>query len=148
MATLRNVIRTTLEGNAGLTALLTGGIYDASELPREGLTPTNTAAAFDANGRLKPTAILRWRGAAPTETEPIGEERRFVEIYVYQDQGYEVIDSAIALIKPLLHRQEFSADGLRFVSLRWAGDLGEMVADELQSASMNRSRYEVVVLRS
>ncbi len=147
MATLKDAVRTTLEGDATLSAILTGGVYDASEVERDGVTADNVQR--DANGRVKPFAVLRWRGSAPDFVLGTHEaERRYLEVWLYEDTGYTNIDAAERRIKTLLHRKTFAdTDNEGLAWARWVHDLGESSADELGGASASMSRYEIVLTR-
>ncbi len=92
MASLQDTIRLALEGDATLTAILTGGIFDASELDREGLSLGDVQ---DTNNKVKPCAVLRWRGSNPTgPTDRLNAEARFLEVYLYEDMGTVNIEAA------------------------------------------------------
>ncbi len=145
MASLQDTIRLALEGDATLTAILTGGIFDASELDREGLSLGDVQ---DTNNKVKPCAVLRWRGSNPTgPTDRLNAEARFLEVYLYEDMGTVNIEAARRRIKQLLHRQSFLATNFGLVWLRWAGDQGEFSADELGGASADMARFEVTLTR-
>lgn len=139
---IRTDIRETLEGDATLVAILTGGIYDASELPMDGLTPSSAPGAF-TGVRLNPCAVIRFRGS--NETEIIGSSRRrFMEIYFYQQVGMDQIDAAAARCRVLLHHaKQFTTDGGQVYYTTWVDSSGDMVADELDGAAMAFSRYYV-----
>lgn len=143
MASLPTVIRTTLEGTASLTALLTGGIYDAGELGRLGLTP-DTAGLYTGD-ILNPCAVIRWRGTSPFGPHFSPQsQRQFFEVYLYQDDGYATIDSALLIVKQTLHRTQYTADNKRLCWVNWAQDSGELMADELGFAALKTARFEVI----
>lgn len=139
--TIRDDLRQTLEADGTLTALLTGGIYDASELPQDGLTMR--IAQTDANGRLLPCAVIRFRDM--TETEIVGySRRRFFEIYAYQQRGMDAVDAALARCRALLHpHKQFTTDGGQVYYTTWVDEVGDLVADELDGAAMGRARYYI-----
>lgn len=148
MASIQTTLRTALEADATLVAILTGGIYDASELDKNGLD-INTSGLY-SNERLNPCAVLRWRGAAaygPHYTVDRRSERRFVEIYFYEEDGNANIDAAIRRVKLVLDRTQRTADNGGLWWCNWVSDFGESVADELHGAAMNFSRYEVIYTR-
>lgn len=147
MATLRDLTRTTIEndsGAGGAATLLTGGVWDASELDREGIDLNDVT---DPNGRIKPFLVIRWRTTIPFGPEVLPAESRFVEFYIYQHLGQATIDSVIARLKVLFHRKFFTATGFGLVHFLWAGDLGEQSDDQMAMAAMNRSRYQINDLR-
>lgn len=87
-------IKTALLADATLVGLLTGGIYnDVEEISRQ-----NTAAAFDATTKeIKPCALIKVPSEVPTGPYVRGVRTTFV-IYVYQRQGYGVIEPAMGYI--------------------------------------------------
>jgi hypothetical protein len=87
-----NDIKTALELDDALMALLTGGVFaDVEEINRQ-----NTPGAFDANMEIEPCILIK----EGTETK-LRPTRRGVQtpitIYFYQRSGFDVIDAAIAL---------------------------------------------------
>lgn len=144
MPTIQAALRQTLEAHSPLTALLTGGIFDAAELGRQGLRP-DTPNLYDGQV-LKPCAVIRWRGAA--EFRPhYAAEKRFFEIYFYEDDGHATIEDALRLTKKLLHRAQLEADNGGLWWVNWVSDSGEFTASEMGGASAIFSRYEVIYLR-
>jgi hypothetical protein len=146
MASLQDTIRLGLEADGSLTTILTGGIFDASELDREGLSLGDVQDP--TTKKVKPCAVLRWRGSSPTgPTDRLNAEARFLEVYLYEDMGTVNVEAAKRRLKQLLHRQSFLAANFGLVWLRWAGDFGEFSADELGGASADMARFEVTLTR-
>lgn len=148
MATLSTTIRQTLEADATLTAILTGGIFDAAELDKNGLNAS--ISGLYTNEQLNPCLVIRWRGAipyGPHYTADRRSERQFFELYFYEENGNANIDAAIRRCKLLLDRTQRTADNVGLCWVNWVNDMGEGVADELGGASMNFSRYEVMYTR-
>lgn len=144
MASIQTALRQTLEGHTPLTMILTGGIFDAGELGRQGLRP-DTAGLYNGQA-LNPCAVIRWRGAA--EFRPhFAAEKRYFEIYFYEDDGNLNIEEALRLTKNLLHRNQIEADNGGLWWVNWVSDFGEFTAPELGGAAANLSRYEVIYLR-
>lgn len=148
MAALRDTLRTTLEGDSTLMAILTGGVWDASELDRQGLSLADVAKQADGV-RIKPCALIRFRGANPTVQSDFipGIEHRFFDVLGYADAGYAIVDSALRRIKVLFDLKYFTSDNEGLTYVRWAGDLGEFVDDQLGGAAADRSRYQVILIR-
>lgn len=149
MTTLAATVKAIPEGDSTILAILTGGIYDAAELDRDGLTIRDMETARDATGRLKPCAVIRWRGSAPYGgMGTFIAERGACEIYYYQDQGYSQIEAAKARMKTLLHRKWIaSADYESLAWLNWVFDRGEFIAEELGNCPADMSRFEVITTR-
>lgn len=143
MATLEAATKTLLTGDATLMAILTGGLHDAADMDRDGWTLDNVERT--PTGRIKPFGVVRWGSDNPFG--PLGNYvagRRFLNLWLYEDTGLDNIRAAKRRAKTLLHRQYFSTDNEGLVRLKWAGNLGEGVADELGGASCERIRFEVI----
>lgn len=146
MATIQAAVRTLIESESQIINLLTGGVFDAAELGRVGLSP-NTPGLYDAASRLKPAAVIRWRGAAQYGPHFAGE-RRFFEIYIYEDDGNAIIEEVKRLLKNLLHRRMVTADGGGLWWINWISDFGEMFREtELGGAAADFCRFEVIYTR-
>jgi len=141
MTTLPETIRTTLEADSTLTTLLTGGIWDDSELLPDGLP--GESSVWTTEGRLKPVSVLRWGGDVPYGGLTTSG-RQFLEVWVYQDTEYDIIRAVLRRVKELLHRQSFDTDERSPVWSTWKGNLGETTAPELSDRPVNRSRVEFV----
>lgn len=108
---------TLLSADATLTAILAGGVYGFAASGLEGIrrggdSPTN--AAFDSNGYLKPCVLVRQRDNVPDgivsdDEEPLDSTVQVVELYFYQDRGYDAIDAAIVRARVVLRKAQASA---------------------------------------
>lgn len=96
--TLQSDVKTVLTANAPLMAILTGGVH----IDVEEINITNTPSAFDANGEIKPCALVK----LGTEFK-LTKTRRGVQtpivIYLYERQGYDNIDPAMVAVFDLLN---------------------------------------------
>lgn len=146
MATLRALVKSTLTSSASLTALLTGSIKDAQDLPLDGGGMTSAPKLAD-KVRIAPHGVIRWRNETAFSAETLGAENTSFEVYLYDDAGYTTIDSAIALIKALLHRLRFQVDDRQFVYINWLSNSGELTADEYQFAPVRFMRFQVITVR-
>lgn len=92
-----------LTANTALMAVLTGGVVVHGNLTPEGITRATVSTAFDANGVLKPIAVVRQRDLTPTfgvsdyDTYEFST-RRMVEVWLYQAIYYDQIDLAAPLV--------------------------------------------------
>lgn len=109
MATLREAVKTLLEGDSTLMSLLTGGVLDASDLSFDG-GGIDELPHVDESSLIKPCAIIRFQDSDQFGPLQVGGEVEAVEIYVYENSGYSIIEPAIKQIKTLLHRQRVIAD--------------------------------------
>lgn len=98
-----------LQADATLVALLTGGIYTSATAGPNGITRETVSAAFDADGYLRPTALVKQRNVVPTGDVldfdvKLESARQMVEVWLYSDQsvGYATLDTAAARVRTLL----------------------------------------------
>lgn len=105
MTSLSDDIKTALEADGALMALLTGGVFnDVEEISRQ-----NTAGAFDATTKeLKPCALIKHSTEAPSGPYLTSVRTTFV-IYFYQRQGYDVIEPAMGLTFAALNERRIGA---------------------------------------
>lgn len=154
MTTLKAAVKAYLQADTPLMSILTGGIYDADDFGRDGFNRDNAPNSFDATtDYLLPTAVLKWTPNYPYGPHYNGQ-RRFLEIYLYEHDGYLNIDLTIAQLTrqpsggpgtEFMHRKVFGAyDDVRFAGLMWNGNLGEATDDTIDNgASMNICRFLV-----
>jgi hypothetical protein len=141
MATLRATILATLQADATLAAILTGGVYG------EPISKGHTPDAFDGDkgGKLKPCAVLSFETSAPDGPIP-GCERQFFTVYFYEHRGYASIDAAQRRVKALLDRQgNIGLDEGLIYEFRHADDSRDLRDPELNDAPVRFSRYSAVV---
>lgn len=130
-----------------LMALLTGGVYEAGQLGVAGISRdvTATKPAFDAKGRLLPVAVVRQRDPVPDGAihEPdsqIYSAAQVVEIYLYQDTGYDKIDEALRRIYGLFQHRTLPGT----VAVEFANQLNRLRdSGALNSNPMARIDFQV-----
>ncbi len=147
MATLRNIIRTTLESDATLTALLTGGVFDATELDYTGEGASQAPVQTDGI-QIKAHAIIRWNESLPTGSQyRIGAEDEEFECHIYQDAGYDVIESAVNRINALLHDKYFNTDDRALAHVTRTYVSREVPAEELGYVPRKFMRFSTIHIR-
>lgn len=99
---LASEVKTVLEANASLMAILTGGIHaDVEEISRQ-----NTPSAFDAATKeIKPCALIKMPNETPAGPYPTSVRTTFV-IYLYQRSGYDQIAAAMVYVYGELNEQK------------------------------------------
>jgi hypothetical protein len=102
-----------LDSDAPLLAVLTGGIYAYGDTGLDGITRENTPDAFDANGWLQPCLLIKQRGQIPDgwvddEIEKLESTIQIVELWFYEDSGYEAIDAAMTRCYATLKGHSFA----------------------------------------
>ncbi|TXH53009.1 MAG: hypothetical protein E6Q97_14380 [Desulfurellales bacterium] len=141
-------MRSVLEADATLVALATGGIFSFTETGRLGINRTNTPAAFDSNGIIKPCVLLRLRSSTPDyvlqdDSNQYQSVREAVELWFYEDSGYSAIETMRSRCYALLHATQVTG----VFAIRWAGDIRNQIDFDL-NASVERSDYQVTTKRS
>ncbi len=136
--TVRAAIAAAMAADATVAALLSGGIYSGRQI-----TPGMDAPhPFDANGLVKPSALVRMETAAADG--PRGDfDRAFVVVFFYDAAGYGTIDAALDRTRQVLHGL-YLGGGAYEVS--HTDDVLEQYDDALL-AFMHRSRYEAARFR-
>jgi hypothetical protein len=104
-----NEVAAILNADVTLLALLTGGVHISATVGPLGITRDTVATAFDADGYLKPAALVRQRDIVPTGDvidydAKIESARQMVEVWLYADSGagYSTLDTAGARVRTLL----------------------------------------------
>ena len=131
-----------LQGDATLAGILTGGLYDGTEI--NDISRQATPAAYDQYSELLPCAIVKPETQAPAGPHPDGS-RLFVTVWFYQQSGSAAIDLARIRAYHTLHRTTLAgSDGLWDV--RHANDL---LGIEMQALDVPAimSRYVATVNR-
>ena len=123
---LSDSIKTALEDDDSLMTLLTGGIFNEVEE----ISKQNTAAAFDANGEIKPCALIKL--GVETKAGPHARSVRTpFRIYFYQRQGYDVIDPAMEIVFGLLNDQQI---GERVWNIEYGSEINQQRDQALDCA--------------
>jgi hypothetical protein len=129
--------RAKLVSDPTLASLLPGGIWDAAEITRQ-LTPT----AFDANGEIRPCALVKLETESSVDPYPTGS-RLFVLVLFYELSGYVTIDLAMERVYALLHRGKI---GSNVWEVDHTNDVLDL-KDPALNCSLAMSRYMFTRLR-
>lgn len=135
---MRATITATLEADATLMAILTGGVHDGVEISRQ-----DTPGAFDANEEIEPCALVKLTTEVPDGPHDAGAVQYF-NIFLYERSGFTNIDAARARIWTLLHKQKL---GSGTYEVAHADDVLDQEEPAL-GCSMARSRYMATRLRT
>lgn len=96
---LSDDVKSALEANAPLMAVLTGGIHnDVEEISRQ-----NTPTAFDENLELEPCALIKYGTEIPLTSGMKNSVQTPLTIYFYERSGYANIESAMGMAFDLLN---------------------------------------------
>lgn len=113
-------------GAGGFKTLLTGGVYAFVDTGRLGINRKGTPDAFDADGLLKPCAVVKARGAVPDggaddDGAQVASYRQVVEIWLYADgdDALTTIEAAQKRAFTVLHGKMIGSDK---VIAHWAGN--------------------------
>ncbi len=147
MASLQDATLAILSGDGTLAALLTGGFFEKSGgQGRLGMTLGDFVK--EANGvTIKPTGVLIW-GNEVVDPRLLDSMDQFVSFYLYEDSGYSTIRTAARRTILLLNRTFVTSDDESIALCRWAGNLGEVNAEELDGMPMNVVRFAVKMIRT
>lgn len=145
MASLREALLAYLEADPTLmdASHLPGGIYDASVLPKDGLSFADLPMT---DNKIDAFGIIRWRTSSPTE-HPDSTERKFLEIWLYDQRGYDRIDAAKHRLKQVLNRTIIGAEDVGAGMYHWAQDGSDTNAEEYDSAAASFVRFYVNIVR-
>lgn len=104
---------TRMTADSTLMAILTGGVYTSGGVGRLGITRESVPGAFDTGGYLRPCALVRQRALVPDGNVRDGMAQvasavQTVEVWLYQDTGYDQIDLAQARVYALFQGYQFS----------------------------------------
>lgn len=103
--TLSTEIKTVLEANTPLMALLTGGVFaDVEEISQQ-----KTPGAYDSNKEIKPCALIKVPNEVPAGPYQTSVRTTFV-IYVYQRSGYDKIEPAMGYIYASLNEKKIGTN--------------------------------------
>ncbi len=142
-------IQTLLEADGPIMALLTGGIYIKEEIGDTGITRTSAPGAFDADEWLLPSVFISERSRLPNFAiidyeEKLMAQTVVVELFVYQRDGYDIIDSAIDLIFDLLFGTRLTGT----LPMDWINLINRMTDEgPLAGASMARQDWVVPLVK-
>jgi hypothetical protein len=130
-----------MEADSALSLILTGGVYTAGAVGREGISRDTTPAAFDSNGYLRPCALVRQRTLTADNQVvdvTIASATLVLEIYIYEDSGFSSIDSALARLFTLFNQYQFSNS----FPVEWIGTINrERDGGSLMGASLARQEW-------
>lgn len=134
----RESLRLYLEGDATLSVILTGGIFDDEEMPADGGGMGSAPMSADGLDML-PFAVVVWKGAVPAEIVRYSQ-REFVEIWLYQERGYDALVSAQRRIQMML---DGWIDPVSHCGYFWAESKDNLPADEYDNAAAAMLRFYV-----
>lgn len=142
MSTMRELFKAVLTNDVTLSGLLSGGVFDASA-DREGIS-YDDAPKQAGTPLIAPFAVIRWRSNQEQAPIVLDAETRFVELWLYQNQGTDVIDSARARAIKLINRTILvGASDYKSALITHSGDTLDITADELNNASACVCRFQL-----
>jgi hypothetical protein len=146
----RGEIKTILEADGALLATATGGIWDWDETGRLGISRETTPDAYTSAGVIQPCLLVKSRGRLPDgqahdTSLQTASTREIVEIWFYQDEGYDSIDTMKARVFALLQDRQVPGT----FRCRWAGNpVQEQRDPAMGNISVEREDYQVTALRT
>jgi hypothetical protein len=99
---LSDDVKTAMQANTALMAVLTGGVFnDIEEISRQG-----TPGAFDVNSEIKPTALIKFGTEIPLRSGFGSALQTPLVIYFYQRTGYDKIEDAMDRTFDLVNKKK------------------------------------------
>ena len=119
--TIAASVEAILTADASLVTLLTGGIYTYQETKRLGLNKTTVPAAYDANGFIKPCALVKQRSRVPTSAikdagTQTTSEAAVIEAFLYSDGNDTPPETAANRVYVLLHDQIIAGGYMQLIN--------------------------------
>lgn len=150
MATLHDTVKSLLA--SATASVLTGGVFDANDTNDFDWGGWDWAKGqgLVSNMKLIPHGKLRWQdsNAFQSEHPALGAERENVELYIYDQLGYAVIDQAIPLAKAALHNKLVeNTDDRQLARVLMTFVSGEMMAEEYSNRPMKFMRFSITHIR-
>ena len=144
--TLQSDLIQMLSGDSILSAILTGGWWDAETLPRQGISMSNAPKSSDGVS-IAPFGVIRQRGMTDEGIRDLNAERGSVEFYIYADKGYALIEGAITRLKVLLHRGVLTSSDVSLAHFQFTFVSGELMADEIGNVPFKFCRFSLIIRR-
>ena len=146
MATLREAIINLLSADSTLSALLTGGVFNAEDFSFDG--GGSDEIPRQADGVLiDPFGIIRFGDSDKFGPRDVKGRMQNIEIYVYDNVGYTTIDAAIDRLDALLDQVRITADDRQLAYLEYAHDSKELDAPELEGVACRFIRFMNTYIR-
>lgn len=132
---------------ASVAATATGGIHTMDSTGRLGITRTTVPSAF-TSGIIKPCILVKQRETIllpdlHDTLPPLQSAKTVIELWFYQDSGYATIETMRNAVFPLLHGKQLDGAFQMF----WVGDVRNNYRDTAIDASVERSDYELYLIR-
>ena len=134
MTILRDTLRDILIADTALMGYLSGGLHTGLEISRQ-----NTPSAFNADGELRPCALLKMELESPIPPHWYSTRAMF-SVMLYQRFGYSIIEYARERVYVLLHRQRF---GSGMWEIHHTDDVND-TRDDAIDASLIICRFECI----
>lgn len=145
MPTLRETVKSTLEADATLMALLTGGVFDSQDFDFTGEGMRDAPKETDGVS-MAPHAVVHFGERSPNgNARKVRGKLENLEIYVYQDTGFDVIEGAIIRMCSLLEDKYLSTSDRALAHITEDSfTSGELAAEELGYCPSKFVRFFVV----
>jgi hypothetical protein len=137
------MVKTRLTSDSTLVSVAVGGVYAYTELNRIGITHETMDQVYDADGYAQPLIVIKARSPLPDsgisdDFEQITAQIQFMEFWMYQWEGYDIIDNLDNHIYRLLQGYIFPG----FWPCRWNYTTGPLIEEgSLRGSSLRRVDY-------
>lgn len=138
MANLADTIKAVLSNDATFASYATGGVYAEPEISRQ-----DTAAAFDANGEIKPCCLVKLATITQSGQNRYAN-RTFIDLffYEYKNNGTDSIDNMANRAYALLHDTRQTGTARVYFDLATPD-----IPESALSASVRRASYVADLVR-
>lgn len=143
MANLRATIKARAAANATVLSLATGGVHDSDSIDQLDGGGMDFAPKESDGVRIAPHVIVRFKDATQITPYELPAMARAVEMYVYDNHGYDTIDQIVKALITEFHDEYLTADDRSFAHMQWIFTGAEMPAEEYGMAPSKFIRFNI-----
>jgi len=145
--TVHQNIRAYIATDASISQILTGGVYDLDSIDEQDKGGADWAPRETNGVRIAPHLKMRWGEASPYgENILLAAESESLELYIYQDTGYDIIHAVTRRLKAILHNSYFTGDDVDYSYMTFANLTRQTNAEELGDASLRVMSFQHIYL--
>ena len=147
MAVVHDNIRDFISADSIIASLLTGGVHDFNTIDEQDKGGADWAPRETNGVRIAPHLKMRWGEASPYgENILLAAESESLELYIYQDTGYDINDAVTRRLKAILHNSYFTGDDVDYSYMTFANLTRQTNAEELGDASLRVMSFQHIYL--
>lgn len=140
-------IRAYIANDASISQILTGGVHDFDSIEEQDKGGADWAPRQADGVRIAPHLKMRWGEAtAYGENILLAAESESLELYIYQDMGYDKIEAVVRRLKTILHDSYFAGSDVDYSYMTFANLTRQTNAEELGDASLRLMSFQHIYL--